>query len=330
MVVDPSSEQKMTNYQRLLADANELFNLWWLNEELTKLLFSGKQEMAFTDFVGWHQSWEQNADLYFASSYLLSYRDVLREMTATVDEEMPCEYYEDQLKETLWSFVATASGKVWRPTKQSEEAANRTQRWKISAKHIFSLHKLGKDADIKEFFILLHRTAIVNDVLRGRGRRHGIEYSKHKTDEEKDPVTAFCNQVMNIMDAFAKKNGNTIKTNAKGVAGQYTFQVDADTFRLVMNELRGEHDYCLSEYLQGRDAEGAKQLSLVCPFIGHALSQNIINTKLLQNTDLEPMLQQFYPGKKSLITKLSARSGTDEEKKLFRLLEILLENHRKK
>ena len=82
MVVDPSSEQKMVNYQRLLADANELFDLWWLNEELTKLLFSSKQKMAFTDFVRWHQSWEENADLYFASSYLLSYREVLREMTA--------------------------------------------------------------------------------------------------------------------------------------------------------------------------------------------------------------------------------------------------------
>lgn len=329
MVVDPSSEQKMVNYQRLLADANELFDLWWLNEELTKLLFSSKQKMAFTDFVRWHQSWEENADLYFASSYLLSYREVLREMTAIVDEEMPYEYYEDQLKTTLWSFVATASGKAWRPTKQSEEAVNRTKRWKISAKHIFSLHKLDKDADVKEFFTLLHRLAIVNDVLRGRGKRHGIEYSKHKTDEEKDPVTAFCNQVMRIMDAFAEKNGTIIQTNAKGVAGQYTFQVDADTFRMVMNELRMEHDYCVSEYLQGRDVEGAKQLSLVCPFIGHALSLNIINTKLLQNIDLEPMLQQFYPGKKSIIAKLSFRSGTNEEKKLFRLVEILLKPYRK-
>ena len=332
MVVDPSSEQKRVRYDRLLADANEVFNLWWLNEELTERLFT-EPTFGFAGFTRWHRSWYEDAELYFASQYLLAYHDALNEIAAIVDEEMPRDYYEDQLKEDLWAFVSTELGKAWRATKQTDDAPNRTHRWKISAKYIFSQHRLGKDDDVNAFLHLLHRVAIVNDVLNHRGKRHGLTYNKRKPDGKKDdidPITAFCDHVKAIMQAFAKRNGEVIKTNAKGVAGQYTFHVNADTFCLMMNELRTNYDYYLHDYLQGRNAEGAKQLTLVCPFIGHVLSLNIINTPQLQKTDLEPVLLQFYPGKKSLITKLSARSGMHEEQKLFRMVESLLESYRKK
>ena len=39
-MIDPSSEQKKVLYDRLLADVNELFDLWWMNEELTERLFA--------------------------------------------------------------------------------------------------------------------------------------------------------------------------------------------------------------------------------------------------------------------------------------------------
>ena len=96
----------------------------------------------------------------------------------------------------------------------------------------------------------------------------------------------------------------------------------------MMNELRTNYDYRLNDYLNGRDAESAKQLTLVCPFIGYVLSLNIINTDQLQNTDLEPVLQQYYPGKKSLITKLSTRSGIPAETMLFSVVENLLKDYR--
>ena len=329
-MVDPSSEQKRVRYDRLLADANEVFDLWWLNEELTERLFN-ESKFGFNGFVSWHRSWYEDAELYFASQYLLSYHDAQCEIAAIVDEEMPRDYYEERLKEDLWAFVSTELGKAWRATKQTDEAENRTHRWKVSAKYIFSQHRLGKDSDVNAFLHLLHRVAIVNDVLCGRGKRHGLVYSKRKDGvADMDPITAFCEHVKDIVKAFAQKNGTVIETNAKGVAGQYTFDVNADSFCLMMNELRTNYDYYLNDYLKGRDAEGVKQLTLVCPFIGYALSLNIINTPQLQKTDLEPVLLQFYPGKKSVITKLSSRMGTPEEQNLFRMVETLLEQYRKK
>lgn len=330
-MVDPSSEQKKVIYDRLLADANEVFDLWWLNDELTERLFT-ETKIGFSGFVRWQHSWYEDAELYFASQYLLAYHDAQCEIAAIVDEEMPRDYYEERLKEDLWAFVSTESGKAWRATKQTDDAENRTHRWKISAKYIFSQHRLGRDNDVNVFLHLLHRIAIVNDMLNHRGQRHGLTYNKPKEGPAAgvDPITAFCEHVKDIVKGFAQMNGTVIETNAKGVAGQYTFQVNADDFCLMMNELRTNYDYYLNDYLQGRDAEGVKQLSLVCPFIGHALSLNIINTPQLQKTDLEPVLMQFYPGKKSLITKLSARSGMPEEQKLFRMVETLLEQYRKK
>ena len=96
-MVDPSSEQKKVRYDRLLADANEVFDLWWLNEELTERLFN-ESKFGFIDFVSWHRSWYEDAELYFASHYLLAYHDAQCEIAAIVDEEMPRDYYEDQLK----------------------------------------------------------------------------------------------------------------------------------------------------------------------------------------------------------------------------------------
>ena len=306
-MVDPSSEQKRVRYDRLLADANEVFDLWWLNEELTERLFN-ESKFGFNGFVSWHRSWYEDAELYFASQYLLSYHDAQCEIAAIVDEEMPRDYYEERLKEDLWAFVSMELGKAWRATKQTDEAENRTHRWKVSAKYIFSQHRLGH-----------------------RGKRHGLVYSKRKEGaSDMDPITAFCEHVKNIVKAFAQHNGEVINTNAKGVAGQYTFDVDADSFCLMMNELRTNYDYRLNDYLKGRDAEGAKQMTLVCPFIGHALSLNIINTPQLQKTDLEPVLLRFYPGSKSIKNKLSFRSGLPAEEHLFSMVETLLKQYRKK
>ena len=336
-MTDPSSEQKKSLYDRLLADSNELFDLWWLGEELTERLFTElnfvpsecKSKFGFGNFTRWHRAWFEDSELYFASQYLLAYHDALREIAATVDEEMPRDYYEDQLKDDLWAFVSTGLGKAWRATKQTDEAENRTHRWKISAKYIFSHHQLGKDEDVKTFLHLLHRIAIVNDVLNHRGKRHGLTYTKRKEGAgDVDPITAFCDQVKDIVKSFAQMNGKVISTNAKGVAGQYVFKVDAQHFCLMMNELRTNYDYYLNDYLEGKNAQGATQLSLVCPFIGHVLTLHIINTDQLQNTDLAPVLQQYYPGMKSAITKLSSRSGMPAEKKLFGMVETLLEDYR--
>ncbi len=336
-MTDPSSEQKKSLYDRLLADSNELFDLWWLGEELTERLFTElnfapsecKSKFGFSSFTRWHRSWYEDAELYFASQYLLAYHDALREIAAIVDEEMPRDHYEDQLKDDLWAFVSTGLGKAWRATKQTDEAENRTHRWKISAKYIFSHHQLGKDEDVNTFLHLLHRIAIVNDVLNHRGKRHGLTYTKRKEegDNDVDPITAFCDRVKDIVKSFAQMNGKVISTNAKGVAGQYVFKVDDQHFSLMMNELRTNYDYYLNDYLKGRDAESAKQLTLVCPFIGYVLSLDIINTPQLQNTDLEPVLQQYYPGSKSAKAKLSTRSGLPAEERLFRMVETLLKGY---
>ena len=336
-MTDPSSEQKKSLYDRLLADSNELFDLWWLGEELTERLFTElnfapsecKSKFGFSSFTRWHHSWFEDAELYFASQYLLAYHDAQCEVAAIVDEDMTRDYYEDMLKDDLWAFVSTKLGKAWRCSKATDDAETRTHRWKVSAKLIFKQRPFGKDEDVNTFLHLLHRIAIVNDVLNHRGKRHGLTYTKRKEegDNDVDPITAFCDRVKDIVKSFAQMNGKVISTNAKGVAGQYVFKVDDQHFSLMMNELRTNYDYYLNDYLKGRDAESAKQLTLVCPFIGHVLSLDIINTPQLQNTDLEPVLQQYYPGSKSAKAKLSTRSGLPAEERLFRMVETLLKGY---
>ena len=105
-MVDPSSEQKKALYDRLLADVNELFDLWWLNEELTERLFT-ETKIGFSGFVRWQHSWYEDAELYFASQYLLAYHDAQCEVAAIVDEDMTRDYYEDMLKDDVWGFVST-------------------------------------------------------------------------------------------------------------------------------------------------------------------------------------------------------------------------------
>ena len=226
-MVDPSSEQKKALYDRLLADVNELFDLWWLNEELTERLFT-ETKIGFSGFVRWQHSWYEDAELYFASQYLLAYHDAQCEVAAIVDEDMTRDYYEDMLKDDLWAFVSTKLGKAWRCSKATDDAETRTHRWKVSAKLIFKQRPFGKDEEVKTFLHLLHRIAIVNDVLNHRGKRHGLTYTKRKEegDNDVDPITAFCDRVKDIVKSFAQMNGKEISTNAKGVAGQYVFKVD--------------------------------------------------------------------------------------------------------
>ena len=251
-MVDPSSEQKKALYDRLLADVNELFDLWWLNEELTERLFT-ETKIGFSGFVRWQHSWYEDAELYFASQYLLAYHDAQCEVAAIVDEDMPRDYYEDMLKDDLWVFVSTKLGKAWRCSKATDDAETRTHRWKVSAKLIFKQRPFGKDEEVKTFLHLLHRIAIVNDVLNHRGQRHGLTYTKRKEegDNDVDPITAFCDRVKDIVKSFAQMNGKVVSTNAKGVAGQYVFKVDDQHFCLMMNELRTNYDYRLNDYLNG-------------------------------------------------------------------------------
>ena len=265
-MVDPSSEQKKALYDRLLADVNELFDLWWLNEELTERLFT-ETKIGFSGFVRWQHSWYEDAELYFASQYLLAYHDAQCEVAAIVDEDMTRDYYEDMLKDDLWAFVSTKLGKAWRCSKATDDAETRTHRWKVSAKLIFKQRPFGKDEEVKTFLHLLHRIAIVNDMLNHRGKRHGLTYTKRKEegDNDVDPITAFCDRVKDIVKSFAQMNGKEISTNAKGVAGQYVFKVDDQHFCLMMNELRTNYDYYLNDYLEGKDWQEVAHHETECP-----------------------------------------------------------------
>ena len=137
------------------------------------------------------------------------------------------------------------------------------------------------------------------------------------------PVTAetFADRVKAIMRKAAEKNGQRIESHARGNAGTYIYNVDAEAFCLAMDKMVSMHGEKLKAYLGGTMEN--VQVTKVCFFIGQTISRQIINDSQLQLADMFFAFEKYY--KLSTVqSRLSVKSCSDEESVLLGTFEGLL------
>ena len=141
--------------------------------------------------------------------------------------------------------------------------------------------------------------------------------------DDDDNKETFIDRVKAIVNKAATKNGERIKTNAKGVAGEYKFYINANAFSAAMEQLALLYPDKLDNYLGG-DLYNVN-LNKVAPFIGGVIKKKVINTaQSIQRTDLYFAFKDYYKKKNSVITSISKSCNSNDDKLLFNTFETLL------
>ena len=152
---------------------------------------------------------------------------------------------------------------------------------------------------------------------------------KTKQPERPKPQPAvqetFADRVKAIIRKAASKNGQRIESNARGNAGAYIYNIDADCFCLAMDDMVSMHGEKLEAFLGG--TMNCVQVTKVCFFIGQVIGRHVINDSQLQLADMFFAFEDYYT-KSTVQTKLSIKSCTDEEKVLLGTFEGLLRKHK--
>ncbi len=324
-MTDVNSPMLLSRYEKLSQDAQDLFDLQWLRDETASLLMQQFPTEMASPWQAMHQ-WDQlcRTDYlaFFAHQLLTTYPQAHQQVAAIVDQDIPIEMLEDELNDQLWTFATHKAGKCWILVSAHDDAAKRSQTWKQSARIIYN--KCHIDEEVQTFFLLFNTISILNDVMHGKAKQHGLQYKKEHTKPITDPVDAFCQRLVDIVNALARMNGTLIKTKAKGVTSEYTFHIDAKKFSSMMQELKSDFRYKIEDYLGERNATDACKLNLVAPFLGYVLNTHLTSSPQMQKTDIAQVLHEFYPQSKNPTVALSKRSELDAEESLFRMVETLL------
>jgi len=125
------------------------------------------------------------------------------------------------------------------------------------------------------------------------------------------PAESFAERVKAIMRKAATKNGQTIKSNARGHEREYKFYVDADAFCKAMDEMSAVYADKLKEMLGGTLA--TVQVTKVCAFIGHVIRMQEINDERLQAVDLLFAFEDYYSNLQTVQARLGDRNKSDDQ-----------------
>ena len=125
------------------------------------------------------------------------------------------------------------------------------------------------------------------------------------------PAESFAERVKAIMRKAATKNGQTIKSNARGHEREYKFYVDADAFCKAMDEMAAVYSDKLREMLGGTLA--TVQVTKVCTFIGHVIRMQVINDERLQAVDLLFAFEDYYSNLQTVQARLGDRNKSDDQ-----------------
>lgn len=129
----------------------------------------------------------------------------------------------------------------------------------------------------------------------------------------------FTDRVKAIIKKASTKNGQRIETSARGHAGTYIFNIDAEVFCASIDKLMSVHERELREYLGGTMTN--IQVTRVCHFIGHVVRMNVINDSSLQLTDLAFAFETYYQNMETVKKKLSVKDLSYQEKDFFNFFE---------
>ena len=140
------------------------------------------------------------------------------------------------------------------------------------------------------------------------------------------PAESFVERVKAIMRKAATKNGQTIKSNARGHEREYKFYVDADAFCKAMDEMSAVYADKLREMLGGTLA--TVQVTKVCAFIGHVIRMQEINDERLQAVDLLFAFEDYYSNLQTVQARLGDRNKSDDQDVALGTFQGLLKKHK--
>ena len=140
------------------------------------------------------------------------------------------------------------------------------------------------------------------------------------------PAESFAERVKAIMRKAATKNGQTIKSNARGHEREYKFYVDADAFCKAMDEMAAVYADKLKEMLGGTLA--TVQVTKVCAFIGHVIRMQVINDERLQAVDLLFAFEDYYSNLQTVQARLGDRNKSDDQDVALGTFQGLLKKHK--
>lgn len=136
------------------------------------------------------------------------------------------------------------------------------------------------------------------------------------------PADVFVNRVKDIVTRAARKNGETIPANPRGLAGEYTFFVDGGRISKMMDDLRKNHEAKINEFLCCTSKYDG--VMIVAPFIGRLLQMEELRARDLQLTDLEFAFSPYYNNTASAVKRMSTKLDSAEANMLFSLLKGML------
>ena len=168
--------------------------------------------------------------------------------------------------------------------------------------------------------------AVVVEELSDGADTHVPKKQPKIQNQTSAPAESFAERVKAIMRKAATKNGQTIKSNARGHEREYKFYVDADAFCKAMDEMAAVYADKLKEMLGGTLA--TVQVTKVCTFIGHVIRMQVINDERLQAVDLLFAFEDYYSNLQTVQARLGDRNKSDDQDVALGTFQGLLKKHK--
>ena len=168
--------------------------------------------------------------------------------------------------------------------------------------------------------------AVVVEELSDGADTHVPKEQPKIQNQTSAPAESFAERVKAIMRKAATKNGQTIKSNARGHEREYKFYVDADAFCKAMDEMAAVYADKLKEMLGGTLA--TVQVTKVCFFIGQVIRMQVINDEKLQAVDLLFAFEGYYDKPQTVQAKLGQKNTTDDQNVVLGTFQGLLKKYK--
>ena len=168
--------------------------------------------------------------------------------------------------------------------------------------------------------------AVVVEELSDGADTHVPKEQPKIQNQTSAPAESFAERVKAIMRKAATKNGQTIKSNARGHEREYKFYVDAETFCKAMDDLVAGYSDKLKEMLGGTLA--TVQVTKVCFFIGQVIRMQVINDEKLQAVDLLFAFEGYYDKPQTVQAKLGQKNTTDDQNVVLGTFQGLLKKYK--
>ena len=136
----------------------------------------------------------------------------------------------------------------------------------------------------------------------------------------------FADRVKAIVRKAATKNGQRIETSARGNAGAYIYNIDAEAFCKAMDAMASSYGDGLKEMLGG--TMNCVQVTKVCSFIGNVIRMHVINDVDLQTVDLLFAFEGYYDNLQTVQAKLGDRKTSSEQNVVLGTFEGLLRKYK--